>query len=73
MPPPFLLLRFQVHFIKKWRLEKFGNANLKSLADFMYDAKFYRIIRTVENVMDGGFGNAAFHIQLVLGHIVFLQ
>ncbi len=39
----------------------------------MNDPQFYRIIRTMQNVADGGFGYTATAGQLIRGHVLRLQ
>lgn len=68
-----LLLWVQVDFVEKGRIEKFRNGDLEALADLVYDPQFYRVIGTGDEVVQGGFGNAAFCEQLVLGHAPLLK
>ena len=39
----------------------------------MNDPQFNRFVRTIHYISNRGFGDAAFHIKLVLGHALFLQ
>ena len=39
----------------------------------MDDAQLHRIIGTVDNVADGRFRHAAFRVQLLLRHLLFVQ
>lgn len=39
----------------------------------MDDSQLYRIVRTVDDIANGGLGNAAFHMQLILRHLPLLQ
>ena len=49
----------QIHFIEQGRVEKLCNADLETLTDFVDDSQFYRIVRTMDDIADGGLGNTA--------------
>ena len=49
----------QIHFIEQGRLEKLRNADLEALTDLMDDPQLYRIVRTMDDIADGGLGNTA--------------
>lgn len=55
------------------RIEEIIEADAKALAKLMEDAQLDRIIGTVHDIADGGFWHAAFDVELVLRHAVFLQ
>lgn len=54
-----LFLRLQIDLIEKRRLEKFTDADLKALTKLMDDPQLYGIVGAVDDVENGGFGNAA--------------
>ena len=74
-PPAKLVggLRFQVIFLEKRRCKKGVNADPQALTQLMDDPQLHRVIGAVHNIADGGFGDATFHIQLILCHISFVQ
>ena len=39
----------------------------------MDDPQLYGIIGAVDDIVNGGFGNATFHGELVLGHVALVQ
>lgn len=65
--------RVKVFFLKEGRIKKSIQTYAQPLAHFMEDPQFYGIVRAVDDVADGGLGNAAFPIQLILRHLLFGQ
>ena len=49
----------QIDLIEQGRLEKLRNADLEALTDLMDDPQLYRIVRTMDDIADGGLGNTA--------------
>lgn len=70
---PLLLLWIQILLVKKRRLEEFRNGDLKALTDLVDDPQLHGIVSALNNIVDGGFGNAAFGKQLILCHSVLAQ
>lgn len=64
---------FQIIFFKKRRCKKCIYANIQTLAHFVDNPQFYGIVGTVDDIAYGGFWHAAFHIQLILRHVSFIQ
>ncbi len=54
-------------------IEKIIESNSQTLAQFVQNTQFDRVIDTVYDIADGGLGNAASHIELVLRHPFFCQ
>ena len=73
MPLAQKLLGFQIIFDKQRGVEKFCDADAKSLANFVDDSQLNRIRGAVYQVSDGGFWHAALDVQLIVGHISLLQ
>ena len=67
------VLGIKVFFLKQGRIEKGIQTNAQPLAHLMDDPQLYGIVRAVNDVTDGGLGNAAFHIQLILRHLPLFQ
>ena len=61
------------YLLEKWRSKKGVYSNSQPLAHLMDDSQLYRIVRTVDDIANGGLGNAAFHMQLILRHFPLLQ
>ena len=68
-----LILRFKIVFHKERRLEKLCNRYAKALAQLVNDTELHRGVGAIQEVSDGGFGNTAFQIKLIGGHLVLLQ
>ena len=66
-------LRFEIVFCEQRRIEELRNVDLQPLAHLMDDAQLHRIIGTVDDVADGRFRHAAFRVQLILRHLLFVQ
>ena len=66
-------LWIEVAFCEQRRIKELGDADLQSLTHLMYDAQLYGLIGTVDHVADRGFRHAAFHKQLILRHLLFLE
>jgi hypothetical protein len=54
-------------------MEELSNAGPESLADLVDNAKLDGVESAADNVVDCGFGDAAADIELVLGHLGFVQ
>ena len=67
------LLGFEIIFSKQWRVEELRNTDAKPLAHFVDHTKLYGIVGAVDQVTDGRFRDTTLDIQLIIGHIPFLQ
>ena len=52
-------LRIEIDLIEQGGLEKLRNADLEALTDLMDDPQLYRIVRTMDDIADGGLGDTA--------------
>ena len=43
------------------------------MTQFVDDPQLYGIIGAVDDIANGGFGNATFHVELVLDHVALIQ
>ena len=68
-----ICLGLQICLIEIRGIKEIGNIDLQALADLVDHTKFYRIIRTVDDVTDGGLWNTALHIELILRHAPLAQ
>ena len=66
-------LWLQIIFVKQWGSEKLGNRQPQALAHFVNDPQLHGRIGTVEDIADGRLGNAAFDIELIRRHMLFLE
>ena len=53
--------------------EKLLNIDLKALSDLVNDMQFHGVVLAIYNIANNGFGQAALHGQLILGHTAFTQ
>lgn len=70
---PLRFLWIEILFIKKRRMKKIGNADLKALTYFVDNTQLYRIIGALDDVVNGGFGYTTFGKKLILGHAVLVK
>ena len=54
-------------------MKEFCNADAEPLTHLVDDTEFYRIIGAVNHIADGRLGHAAFHVELILCHALFLK
>lgn len=64
---------FQIIFFEKRRCKKCIYADLQTLAHLMDNPQFYRIVGAVDDIAYGRFWHTAFHVQLILCHVSFVQ
>ena len=63
-----ILLWFQIDFLKERGGKEFCQINFQTLTQFVENTNFEGVISTVNDIVDSGFWNTAFDVELVLRH-----